>query len=386
MDPNLTLEKAVAETHQKETVKKQQSTVRSDLREETSVEPVRARFRRRSENTSYPSRRHSENRALSSSSARQKNCTRCGRSPPHGRSQCPANDAVRHKCQKKGHFQQMCKTKKSVNALLAEDSEEEPFLGMIHADAVSAQKPWEIDIQTNGRPISYKIDTGADVTVIPETDYREEDDGPLQSTSRVLSGPTRDSLEVLGKFSGQLRTQSKQTQQEIFMVHGLRHGLRQPLLGRPVIQALGIVSRIESVEETNYVQRFPKLFKGLGRMKQCHTIQLKEGAKPYALSAPRRVAIPLLPKVKEELQRMEKMGVISKVEEPTEWCAGMVVPKSNGKVRICVDLAKLNESVCRERHILPSVEQTLAQIGEAKVFSKLDAVFGKSISPQNQPP
>ena len=131
----------------------------------------------------------------------------------------------------------MCKTKKSVSALLAEDSEEEPFLGTIHADAVSAQKPWEIDIQTNGRPISYKIDTGADVTVIPETDYREEDDGPLQPTSRVLSGPTRDNLEVLGKFSGQLRTQSKQTQQEIFMVRGLR----QPLLRRPAIQALGIL-------------------------------------------------------------------------------------------------------------------------------------------------
>ena len=74
---------------------------------------------------------------------------------------------------------------------------------------------------------------------------------------------------------------------------------------------------------------------------------------------------------------MEEMGVISKVEEPTEWCAGMVVvPKPNGKVRICVDLTKLNESVCRERHILPSVEQTLSQISGAKIFSKLDANSG----------
>ena len=64
---------------------------------------------------------------------------------------------------------------------------------------------------------------------------------------------------------------------------------------------------------------------------------------------PRCVPIPLLPKVKEELQRMENMGVITKIDEPTEWCAGMVVvPKQSGKVRICVDLTKLNESVCRE--------------------------------------
>ena len=53
-----------------------------------------------------------------------------------------------------------------------------------------------------------------------------------------------------------------------------------------------------------------------------------------------------------------------------------MVPKSQGKVRICVDLTKLNQSVCRERHILPSVDQSLAQISGAKVFSKLDANSG----------
>ena len=74
---------------------------------------------------------------------------------------------------------------------------------------------------------------------------------------------------------------------------------------------------------------------------------------------------------------MEKMGVITRIEEATDWCTGMViVPKPSGKVRICVDLTNLNESVCRERHILPSVEQTLAPIGGAKHFSKLDANSG----------
>ena len=42
----------------------------------------------------------------------------------------------------------------------------------------------------------------------------------------------------------------------------------------------------------------------------------------------------------------------------------------------CVDLTQLNQSVCHERHILPLVEQTLAQIGGAKHFSKLDANSG----------
>ena len=63
--------------------------------------------------------------------------------------------------------------------------------------------------------------------------------------------------------------------------------------------------------------------------------KLKAEAEPFALRTLRRVLVPLLTKVKEEIFRMEQMQIISKVDEPTEWCAGMViVPKANGKVRI----------------------------------------------------
>jgi transposase InsO family protein len=74
---------------------------------------------------------------------------------------------------------------------------------------------------------------------------------------------------------------------------------------------------------------------------------------------------------------MVRLGVISQITEPTEWCAGMVpVPKKNGTVRICVDLTRLNQSVKRERHQLPAVEQVLAQLSGAKKFTKLDANSG----------
>ena len=74
---------------------------------------------------------------------------------------------------------------------------------------------------------------------------------------------------------------------------------------------------------------------------------------------------------------MERLGVISRVDEPTDWCAAMVVvPKADGKVHVCVDLTKLHKSMKRERYILPSVEQTLGQLAGSKVFSKLDANSG----------
>ena len=80
--------------------------------------------------------------------------------------------------------------------------------------------------------------------------------------------------------------------------------------------------------------------------------------------------------VEQKLDCMEGMGVITRVSQPTEWCAGMVVvPKANGKVRICVDL-KLNENVRRERYSLPAIDQNLAQVAQAKIFTKLDANSG----------
>lgn len=58
---------------------------------------------------------------------------------------------------------------------------------------------------------------------------------------------------------------------------------------------------------------------------------------------------------------MESVGVISPVDTPTPWCAGMVVvPKKSGNIHVCVDLKPLNESVLREVHPLPKVDETLA--------------------------
>ena len=105
--------------------------------------------------------------------------------------------------------------------------------------------------------------------------------------------------------------------------------------------------------------------------------QFKGRGSPIFLDYPTQSAIPLMSSVKAELENMERLGVISHIDTPTDWCAGMVVvPKSNNRVRICVDLTILNESVRRERHPMPAVEQTLAQNAGARVFSKLDANSG----------
>ena len=69
------------------------------------------------------------------------------------------------------------------------------------------------------------------------------------------------------------------------------------------------------------------------------------------------------------MKRMKAIGIISKVTQPTPWCAGIVVvPKPSGAVCICVDLKPLNENVLREVYPIPAVSHMLALLTGAKSF------------------
>nr|XP_037291865.1 uncharacterized protein K02A2.6-like [Rhipicephalus microplus] len=151
-----------------------------------------------------------------------------------------------------------------------------------------------------------------------------------------------------------------------------------PLLSKPVIKKPQMLTFVNAVaDKVNPKEEFPAVFKGPGKLLTERRIQLQPGAKAFALSSPRCIPISLYEKTKLELQRMQKLGVVSPVDEPTKWCAPMVVvPKSSGDVRICIDFTELNHHVLREWHSIPSVENTLGLLHGAKVFSKLDADSG----------
>ncbi|XP_060798261.1 uncharacterized protein K02A2.6-like [Neoarius graeffei] len=159
-------------------------------------------------------------------------------------------------------------------------------------------------------------------------------------------------------------------------VYVVKH-LHAALLGRPAISKLELVAWLDSISIETLKTSYPKLCSGLGEVRQPYAIRLKPGAEPFSLKTPRRIPLLLMGKVKQELSRMESLGVISRVEDPTDWCTGIVVVlKKTGAVRICVDLTKLNESVCREKYILPSVKETLGKLAGVQIFSKLDANMG----------
>ena len=369
LDDKLTLDKAITQAREAETIRKQQSVLRGDHKEKVytpaSIGAVQKKVG--GQHRGQKPGRRGPGGARRPTGGRQV-CLRCGRSPPHDRQNCPAKDEACHKC---GHFKAMCRSVRTVREV-CQDGNNEAFLGAVGSDQ---NNPWLVKVQLMNTDVEFHIDTGAEVSVIPQQLYRKLGRPPLSCPDQTLKGPGNYVLPVIGRFSAVLSRGQSETEQEIYVAKTLN----RPLLGRPAIKALHLVQRVQRVQGVplNPFQQFPSLFQGLGKLQGEYSIKLKEGARPYALTTPRRVPIPLMKSVKAELERMEKQGVISKISEPTEWCSGMViVPKANGKVRICVDLTRLNNSVCRKRHPLPAVDQTLAQLAGAKVFSKLDANSG----------
>ena len=364
LDADLTLEKAVTSVRQSEMVHQQQSLLHGGEPKHVPIDAVQTIRKPIKKNPSSSQERNQFKRTTFS------RCSRCGKSPNHDLEVCPAKGMTCRKCGKKGHFQRTCKSAK-ISIVSESQNEESVFLGVVSG----SKDLWTIPLQLNGREVNFCIDTGAEVTVIPETVYTRIGSPLLRPLDKTLKGPSNGRLESRGRFVGYLQKDKVTTEQQIYVVKNLH----KPLLGRPAIRDLNLVNRIDNVTEQSQsvLDQFPSVFNNLGKIRGDYTITLQDGAKPFALTTPRRVPIPLLKPVREELKRMENMGVISPIKEPTDWCAGMVpVKKKNGQVRICVDLTRLNQSVKRELHPLPAVEQVLAQLTGAKVFSKLDANSG----------
>ena len=372
MDADLTLEKAKKSIRQREAVHEQQEILESGIKQEPSSldamgQKYKSNFKRRNQPSSRPSPQTSRHQSTPQTSNRK--CFRCGRSP-HPRAECPASQAVCHKCKKKGHFSSVCQSK-SVGTV-----EEEPDTCYLNTVYTVGEKSWTSHVKINGQMKPFKLDTGAEVTAISPETFQSIHGAKLSRPNKTLCGPDRKPLKVLGTTEVELSIGKASCTQNVYVLEKLKSNL----LGLPAIVALKLLTTVDSIKATpkeSIINQFPKLFNGLGSLEGDFTIHLKPDARPYSLFTPRNVPIPLRTKVKKELDRMETLGVIAKVEEPTDWCAGMVVvPKRSGDVRICVDLKPLNESVLREVHPLPKVDDTLAQLAGAAVFSKLDANSG----------
>lgn len=86
--------------------------------------------------------------------------------------------------------------------------------------------------------------------------------------------------------------------------------------------------------------------------------------------------------VKEELQKLLNVNFTYPISD-IQWVSPLViVPKKNGKWRVCINYRELNKVTLKYHFPLPFTDQFLDTLEEKKYFSFLDGVSGYNVQIQ----
>lgn len=312
-------------------------------------------------------------------------CFNCGMTGHFSSSpQCPARNQECRNCKRKGHFKSVCRKAKTrsvfqppakkvrvVEALeelssnIGKSSEAKAYYAFY-----SGNKQNVIRCCVGKIEWQFLVDSGADCNLITPIAWKKMKEENIQVHSsnkrsgRILKAyGSENPLKILGSFIADIQVRQKRTTAEFFVVDGGQ----QCLLGDLTSKQLGVLKvglDVHNIAEQT--QPFAKI------SEVQVMIHMDPNVKPV-FQPLRKVPIPLESAVNRKLEQLLARDIIEAKTGPTTWVSPLVVVgKSNGEPRLCLDLRRVNEAVLRERHPMPVVEEYLARLGKNMIRSKLD--------------
>ena len=317
-----------------------------------------------------------------------KRCWRCLWNHPSD--SCRYRTEKCHACGDTGHIARACpkKTQKSANFVgdgAEDDDSDQPDLYHLEVYSVADddQKYW-VQVGVSGNQLEMELDTGSAVSIVNEETYRQYlTDVPLQKTGLRLRDYNKAPVHLLGVIGVPVTYKSQQKTLPLVVAKGNRPNL----FGRNWLRKIQLdwqeifhdaVNLLDDSVNTNcklnkLLRQYKAVFEkkdGVMKHFKAH-IDVDPEAQPV-FNKPRPVPYALKPLVEEELVRLEREGIIKKINR-AEWAAPTVnVPKSQG-VRICGDFkVSINQHVSADQYPLPTAQDLFSTLAGGKVFTKLD--------------
>ena len=140
-------------------------------------------------------------------------CRYCGRTRHESPRDCPAKGRICDNCQKLDHFASVCRSS-SIRQIDDADTNEQPmpFIG----DVDKACAPWRVTAGLHGHSVTFKVDSGADVSILSRRTYKKLSLPPLEHASTTLTS-VGSVLKVEGKLRGTITFKDK-AEPEVFYV------------------------------------------------------------------------------------------------------------------------------------------------------------------------
>ena len=322
----------------------------------------------------------------------QLTCYRCGKAGHLGKDpNCPARGQSCHKCGLEGHFQDRCKTKhksekgKRKTKYMVDTQNDDS--GPEYAFAVGDKRQEKIEVIIGGCTLSMIVDSGASTNIIDKQTWEWLKRNKVKckserSDKKLYAYASQTPLDVVGTFSCEVSAGKNTANAEFCVIKGKG----DPLLGRNTATSFGVLKigiDIAAVGTSSQTigealqEKYPEVFSGVGKLKD-RTVQLHIDPNVKPVVQPiRRTPFSLRSKVEEKVKELIDLDIIEPAAGPTPWVYPVVVvPKSQGDIRLCIDMRRANEAILRERHPIPTVDEILQSLNGSKVFSKLDLRWG----------
>lgn len=250
-------------------------------------------------------------------------------------------------------------------------------------DAIKEKNSWLKNIMLEGKSIKFKLDSGADVNVLPYRYLKELNiKNEIKRCSITLQSFGGYKIKPVGMIEAEVETGGKIALITFVVVN---HKNTIPILGLDSCIKLNLIQRVDNLKYNNDDLESEKqkiytknkdVFEGLGCFPDVCRIRLQDDARPTVSSA-RRIPLKIKDKFHDTLELLENKGIIKRVEEPVDWVNNVViVEKPNGSLRVCIDPTELNKHIILEKYTIPTIAEIAPKLANKSHFSILDLKDG----------